>query len=108
MSKYIVEMTNIVKKFGDVTAVSEGYFNLVEGEIHSLIGENGTGKSTMMKLLFGMYPPTEGTIKYKGEDFSGLTTNEAIEMGIGMVHQEFMLVDELTVLENIILGAEYG
>lgn len=106
MSKYIVEMTNIVKKFGDVTAISEGYFNLVEGEIHSLIGENGTGKSTMMKLLFGMYPPTEGTIKYKGEDFSGLTTNEAIEMGIGMVHQEFMLVDELTVLENIILGAE--
>lgn len=106
MGKYIVEMTNIVKEFGDVTAISEGHFDLVEGEIHSLIGENGTGKSTMMKLLFGMYPPTEGTIKFKGEVFSGLTTNEAIEMGIGMVHQEFMLVDELTVLENIILGSE--
>lgn len=106
MSQYIVEMTNIVKEFGDVTAISEGHFDLIEGEIHSLIGENGTGKSTMMKLLFGMYPPTAGTIKFRGEEFSGLTTNEAIEMGIGMVHQEFMLVDELTVLENIILGSE--
>ena len=106
MSEYIVEMKNIAKQFGEVTAISDGQFNLNEGEVHSLIGENGAGKSTMMKLLFGMYPPTEGEIYIQGLSYGGLTTSEAIELGIGMVHQEFMLVDELTVIENIILGSE--
>ncbi|OLS02661.1 ABC transporter ATP-binding protein [Tissierella creatinophila] len=106
MNDYIVEMTNITKSFGDVKAVVDGQFNLKKGEIHSLIGENGAGKSTMMKMLYGIYPNDSGTIKIKGKEVQGLTPNIAIKDGIGMVHQEFMLVNELTVLENIILGFE--
>lgn len=106
MNDYIVEMTNIAKSFGPVRAVSNGQFNLKKGEIHSLIGENGAGKSTMMKMLYGIYPNDQGTIKINGEEITGITPKVAIEHGIGMVHQEFMLVKELTVLENIILGFE--
>ncbi|MFA7109272.1 MAG: ABC transporter ATP-binding protein, partial [Sphaerochaetaceae bacterium] len=89
-----------------VHAVKCGNFNLIKGEIHSLIGENGAGKSTMMKLLYGMYPINSGTIKIRGEEIKEITPKIAITHGIGMVHQEFMLVNELTVLENIILGFE--
>lgn len=106
MSEYVVEMRNIVKTFGSVQAVRHGEFTLRKGEIHSLIGENGAGKSTMMKLLFGMYPIDSGEIIIEGEPVSHLDPKTAIGMGIGMVHQEFMLVSELTVLENIILGFE--
>ena len=106
MSEYVVEMKDIVKTFGHVQAVRNGQFNLKKGEIHSLIGENGAGKSTMMKLLFGMYPINSGTIIVNGEHMTHLTPKIAIEHGIGMVHQELMLVRELTVLENIILGFE--
>lgn len=106
MNGYVVEMNNIRKSFGSVQAVKDGQFNLRKGEIHSLIGENGTGKSTMMKLLYGLYDFDGGDIKIKGENMSHITPRIAIEKGIGMVHQEFMLVNELTVLENIILGFE--
>ncbi len=106
MIEYVVEMKEIVKNFGQVQAVKHGEFNLKKGEIHSLIGENGAGKSTMMKLLFGMYPIDDGEIIVKGEKMGAITPKKAIEHGIGMVHQEFMLVNELTVLENIILGFE--
>lgn len=106
MDNYIVEMKNIVKTFGPVVAVRNGQFTLREGEIHSLIGENGAGKSTMMKLLYGMYDFDEGEIVLRGEKLSKLTPKYAIEHGIGMVHQEFMLVQELTVIENVILGFE--
>ena len=106
MNNYVVEMKDIVKTFGTVQAVKNGQFNLFPGEIHSLIGENGAGKSTMMKLLYGMYDIDAGEIIVKGEKVSHLTPKIAIQMGIGMVHQEFMLVNELTVLENIILGFE--
>lgn len=106
MSEYVVEMKDIVKTFGTVQAVKAGQFNLRKGEIHSLIGENGAGKSTMMKLLFGMYPVDSGDIVIKGEKVEHLDPKTAIGRGIGMVHQEFMLVNELTVLENIILGFE--
>ncbi len=106
MEEYIVEMKGIVKNFGPVKAVRKGEFNLRKGEIHSLIGENGAGKSTMMKMLYGMYAPDGGEILIRGKKAEGLTPKIAIENGIGMVHQEFMLVDELTVLENIILGFE--
>ncbi len=102
----IIKMTNIVKTFGEVQAIKNGNFNLFEGEIHSLIGENGAGKSTMMKLLYGMYPIDSGEIEIYGKKMSDYSTGEAIALGIGMVHQEFMLVDEMTVLENIILGFE--
>lgn len=106
MSEYVVEMKGIVKNFGQVQAVKHGEFTLRQGEIHSLIGENGAGKSTMMKLLYGMYPIDDGEIEVKGERMGTITPKTAIEHGIGMVHQEFMLVNELTVLENIILGFE--
>lgn len=106
MDQYIIEMNDIVKSFGPVQAVKKSSFNLKKGEIHSLIGENGAGKSTMMKLLYGMHPLNAGTIKIKGEKVDNITPSLAISKGIGMVHQEFMLVDELTVLENIILGFE--
>ena len=106
MSEYVVEMKDIVKTFGQVQAVKNGQFTLRKGEIHSLIGENGAGKSTMMKLLYGMYPINSGEIIVKGQKMGELTPKLAIELGIGMVHQEFMLVQELTVLENIVLGFE--
>lgn len=106
MSEYVVEMRDIVKTFGEVQAVKHGEFTLKKGEIHSLIGENGAGKSTMMKLLYGMYPIDSGEIIVKGEKMGTLDPKIAINHGIGMVHQEFMLVNELTVLENIILGFE--
>ncbi len=95
-----------MKRFGEVQAVSGARFDLMPGEIHSLIGENGAGKSTMMKLLYGMYPLDDGVIEIGGEVVRRLTPKTAIEKGVGMVHQEFMLVPELTVLENIILGFE--
>ena len=106
MSDYVVSMSNIVKTFGTVQAVKHGEFTLKKGEIHSLIGENGAGKSTMMKLLYGMYPINSGEIIIKGEKMDHIDPKTAIEHGVGMVHQEFMLVQELTVLENIILGFE--
>ena len=106
MSEFVVEMKNIVKSFGEVHAVKDGQFNLIKGEIHSLIGENGAGKSTMMKLLYGMYPIDSGEIIVKGRSMGKLDPKLAIQHGIGMVHQEFMLVNDLTVLENVILGFE--
>lgn len=104
--EYIVEMIDIDKSFPAVHAVDGGQFNLKKGEIHSLIGENGAGKSTMMKMLYGLYEPDGGTIRIKGREMTHLTPGIAISEGIGMVHQEFMLVNELTVLENVILGFE--
>lgn len=106
MSEFVVEMKNIVKSFGEVHAVKDGQFNLIKGEIHSLIGENGAGKSTMMKLLYGMYPIDSGEIIVKEQSMGKLDPKLAIQHGIGMVHQEFMLVNDLTVLENVILGFE--
>lgn len=106
MEQYIIEMKDIQKNFEFVKAIVNGQFNLKKGEIHSLIGENGAGKSTMMKIVYGIYPKDAGEIKIRGQVFDKLTPKTAIENGIGMVHQEFMLVDELTVLENIILGFE--
>lgn len=106
MNDYIVEMTDISKNFGDVKAIVDGQFNLKKGEIHSLIGENGAGKSTMMKILYGIHSNDAGEISIKGKKVKGLNPNIAIKKGVGMVHQEFMLINELTVLENIILGFE--
>lgn len=102
----IVVMENIKKSFGSVHAVRNGMFELRKGEIHSLIGENGAGKSTMMKLLYGIYPHDEGKIIIDNKEYKHINPKIAIDAGIGMVHQEFMLVNELSVLENIILGFE--
>lgn len=104
----IVEMNGIHKQFPYVKAVDGARFDLYKGEIHSLIGENGAGKSTMMKILYGMYAIDQGEIIINGSHIAAnkYTTHDAIARGIGMVHQEFMLVKEMTVLENIILGFE--
>lgn len=106
LSKYVVEMKDINKSFPNVKAIDNGEFNLFPGEIHSLIGENGAGKSTMMKILYGIYSPDSGIFHIKEQEFKSITPKQAIECGIGMVHQEFMLVNQMTVLENIILGFE--
>jgi len=106
VSEYIINMTGIKKRFAEVMAVDGGQFNLKKGEIHSLVGENGAGKSTMMKLLYGIYSLDEGSISINGKQINSITPKIAISNGIGMVHQEFMLVNQLTVLENIILGFE--
>jgi len=101
-----IELTGITKRFPGVIANDNVNLTVETGEIHAICGENGAGKSTLMKILYGMQPADEGTMKVKGEvvDFSSPT--DAIDMGIGMVHQHFMLADNLTVLENVILGAE--
>jgi simple sugar transport system ATP-binding protein len=106
LNDYVIEMHQMQKSFGEVRAVKNGEMTLKKGEIHSLIGENGAGKSTMMKLLYGMYDFDGGEVKINGETVTKINPKLAIEKGIGMVHQEFMLVNELTVLENIILGFE--
>jgi simple sugar transport system ATP-binding protein len=102
----MVEMRGIYKAFPYVQAVTNGSFELRRGEIHSLIGENGAGKSTLMKILYGLYEKDAGNIIIRGKKMEKYNTHKAIEMGVGMVHQEFMLVNELTVMENIILGYE--
>ncbi|HCR43297.1 MAG TPA: ABC transporter ATP-binding protein [Ruminococcaceae bacterium] len=102
----IIEMSGINKQFPLVKAIDDGKFDLRAGEIHSLIGENGAGKSTMMKILYGVYAPDSGDIRVGDSHYKAMDTKKAIELGIGMVHQEFMLAEGLTVLENIILGSE--
>nr|WP_285868468.1 ABC transporter ATP-binding protein [Mesobacillus maritimus] len=99
-------MLNIRKEFSGFVANDNITLQLKQGEIHALLGENGAGKSTLMNVLFGLYQPEEGEIKVKGETVKITDPNVANELGIGMVHQHFMLVDTFTVTENIILGKE--
>ncbi|WP_030174702.1 ABC transporter ATP-binding protein [Spirillospora albida] len=101
-----VRLTSITKRFPGVVANSDVNLTIERGEVHALVGENGAGKSTLMKILYGMQRPDEGTIEIDGEQVSFKTPADAIERGIGMVHQHFKLADNLTVLENVILGAE--
>ena len=102
----ILELENITKKFPGVLANDQVDFDLKKGEIHALVGENGAGKSTLMNVLFGIYQQEEGNIFYKGQELDIDGPEDAIDLGIGMVHQHFMLVPTLTVAENIILGDE--
>ncbi|MCM3667776.1 ABC transporter ATP-binding protein [Mesobacillus maritimus] len=104
--EYVIEMLNIRKEFSGFVANDNITLQLKQGEIHALLGENGAGKSTLMNVLFGLYQPEEGEIKVKGESVKITDPNVANELGIGMVHQHFMLVDTFTVTENIILGKE--
>ena len=103
---YIIEMQNITKKFPGIIANDDVTLNLKKGEIHALLGENGAGKSTLMSILFGLYKPESGNIYINGELVSISGPNDATRFGIGMVHQHFKLVQNFTVLENIILGVE--
>ncbi len=106
MEDYIIEMLNITKKFPGVTANDDITLRLKKGEIHALLGENGAGKSTLMSVLFGLYQADEGEIRKNGKPVKINNPNDANNLGIGMVHQHFKLVEIFTVLENIILGVE--
>ena len=104
--EYVIEMLGIRKEFGGFVANDNITLQLKKGEIHALLGENGAGKSTLMNVLFGLYQPEAGEIKVRGESVKISDPNVANDLGIGMVHQHFMLVENFTVTENIILGSE--
>ena len=103
-----VEFHNISKRFGAVQANRDVSFNIAQGSIHGLIGENGAGKSTLMSILYGYYRADSGTLKVDGWAEDIRSSEAAIALGIGMVHQHFMLVENMTVLDNVMLGAEGG
>ncbi|MFG3296421.1 ABC transporter ATP-binding protein [Streptomyces sp. NPDC048179] len=105
-----VELAGITKRFPGVVANHDIHLSVRKGTVHALVGENGAGKSTLMKILYGMQKPDEGTIAIDGEQVTFSSPADAIARGIGMVHQHFMLADNLTVLENVVLGSEklYG
>lgn len=104
--EYVIEMNNITKVFPGIVANDDITLQVKQGEIHALLGENGAGKSTLMNVLFGLYQPEQGEIKIKGNPVKITNPNIANDLGIGMVHQHFMLVHNFTVTENIILGNE--
>src|SRR5256885_12530942 len=99
-----IRLTDIHKSFGPVLANRGASLEVARGEIHALVGENGAGKSTLMRVLSGMYDANSGRMEVNGRDVTGWSTAQAIDAGVGMVHQHFMLVPTLTVAENIMLG----
>src|SRR5882724_12003630 len=103
-----VELVGIDKRFGPVHANRAVSVAIARGSIHGIIGENGAGKSTLMSILYGYYQADEGEIFVNGERRAIRSAEDAIAAGIGMVHQHFMLVDDFSVLENVVLGAEQG
>jgi len=102
----VLELRNITKTFPGVIANDHINLNLQEGEIHALLGENGAGKTTLMNILYGLYTPDEGEIFIQGSKVEIKDPNDAIDQGIGMVHQHFMLIPVFTVTENVMLGVE--
>ncbi len=106
MEDYVIEMLHITKEFPGIIANDDITLQLKRGEIHALLGENGAGKSTLMSVLFGLYTPEKGVIKKDGKEVKINNPNDATDLGIGMVHQHFMLVEIFSVLDNSILGAE--
>lgn len=101
---YLLETKDLTKKFPGVIANDKINLKIKKGEIHSLLGENGAGKSTLMNCIYGLYKPDDGQMIYKGKEVEINSPQKAIEIGIGMVHQHFMLIPALTVIENIVLG----
>ena len=104
----MLELRHITKTFGNVIANNDVSFNVEKGSIHAIVGENGAGKSTVMRIAYGFYNADSGEILIDGKPVEIKTPHDAIALGIGMVHQHFMLVDNMTIAENIILGAETG
>jgi simple sugar transport system ATP-binding protein len=105
-SEYFIELRGISKRFPGVVANDRIALAVRRGEIHALVGENGAGKSTLMKILYGLYQPDEGEIHVHGAPVRIDSPRRALDLGIGMVHQHFMLIPVFTVAENVILGAE--
>lgn len=107
MSDNIIEMRNIIKIFPNGTVANKGVnFDVRRGEVHSLVGENGAGKSTLMKILFGLETPTSGSVFINGKEEKIKSPRDAMKFGLGMVHQEFMLVPSFTAAANVALGNE--
>src|SRR5947209_2770250 len=106
MSDLFIELQGITKRFPGVVANDRVDLTVHRGEIHAIVGENGAGKSTLMRVLYGLYQPDEGTIAVKGHAVTIESPRQALELGIGMVHQHFMLIPVFTVAENVILGSE--
>jgi general nucleoside transport system ATP-binding protein len=102
----LLELCGITKRFSGTIANERIDFDLVPGEVHALLGENGAGKSTLMNVLFGLYTPDEGEIRVHGQPLAFSSPRDALEHGIGMVHQHFMLIPVMTVAENIVLARE--
>jgi general nucleoside transport system ATP-binding protein len=102
----IIEFNNITKKFGNLTANDNISFAVKQNTVHCIVGENGAGKSTLMKILFGSYKQDSGILKINDKEVSFNSPLDAIASGIGMLHQHFMLIEDFTVLENVILGSE--
>jgi general nucleoside transport system ATP-binding protein len=102
----VLELVGITKRFPGIVANDHVDFDLRRGEVHALLGENGAGKSTLMNILYGLYHPDEGEIRINGETVTMGSPREAIDRGIGMVHQHFMLIPVMTVAENIVLASE--
>ena len=105
-SPLAIELKGICKRFGQVVANNDVHLQVSQGSIHGIIGENGAGKSTLMSILYGFYTADSGEIIVNGKYVDIDSPKDAIALGIGMVHQHFMLVENFTVLENIILGTE--
>ena len=103
---FVIEMLNITKEFPGIKANDNITLQLRKGEVHALLGENGAGKSTLMSVLFGLYQPEQGVIKKNGKEVKINNPNDANDLGIGMVHQHFKLVECFSVLDNIMLGVE--
>ncbi|MDC7287796.1 ABC transporter ATP-binding protein [Blautia schinkii] len=103
----ILRMSNISKQFGEVFANKNVNLDIRKGEVHTLLGENGAGKSTLMNILIGLYQPSGGEIYLRGKKVSIDSPRTAVKLGIGMVHQHFMLVEAMTVFDNIILGVTH-
>ena len=104
----LVAMRGIVKRFPGVLANDQIDFSVEPGQIHALLGENGAGKTTLMNVLYGLYQPEEGDIIFRGQPVQLASPRDAIQLGIGMVHQHFMLIPPLTVAENVILGLKHS
>ena len=105
-TKLAIELKDITKRFGHVIANSDVNLKVESGTIHGIVGENGAGKSTLMNILFGLYKPDSGTIFLNEQSVEVNSPEKSIALGIGMVHQHFMLVPTFTVLENVMLGNE--
>ncbi len=103
-----IQMNNITKTFGALKANEDVNLTVYEGEVHALLGENGAGKSTLMNMLSGIYTPDGGTIHIYGEEVHFASPKDSINMGIGMIHQHFKLIDILSAKDNVVLGQGKG